>query len=149
MDQKQHPIEQIMETTLENLKQMIDVNTIVGDSMVMADGTMIVPVSKVNLGFVSGGGEYPDKQKSGGKSYPEGLEGKDKLPFAGGAGAGVSINPMAFLVVSGGKVQLLPVEGCTPYDRLAELIPRLVTEVKDMLQYPKGNQMQTMNTTQE
>ena len=56
---------------------------------------------------------------------------------------------MAFLVVSGGKVQLLPVEGCTPYDRLAELIPRLVTEVKDMLQYPKGNQMQTMNTTQE
>ncbi len=143
MDQRQHPIEQIMETTLENLKQMIDVNTIVGDSMVMADGTMIVPVSKVNLGFVSGGGEYPDKSKAGGKSAqpPEAQQdGKDKLPFAGGAGAGVSINPMAFLVVSGGKVQLLPVEGCTPYDRLAELIPHIFADIKDMIQNPKDEQ---------
>ncbi len=141
MDQRQHPIEQIMETTLENLKQMIDVNTIVGDSMVMADGTMIVPVSKVNLGFVSGGGEYPDKTKAGNKGALQELqtEGKDKLPFAGGAGAGVSINPMAFLVVSGGKVQLLPVEGCTPYDRLAELIPHILADIKDMIQNPKDD----------
>ena len=143
MDQRQHPIEQIMETTLENLKQMIDVNTIVGDSMVMADGTMIVPVSKVNLGFVSGGGEYPDKAKAGGKGAqpqePQ-QEGKDTLPFAGGAGAGVSIHPMAFLVVSGGKVQLLPVEGCTPYDRLAELIPHIFADIRDMIQNPKDEQ---------
>ena len=133
MDQNQHPIEQIMETTLENLKEMIDVNTIVGDSMIMADGTMIVPVSRVNMGFLSGGGEYPDK-KVGGRNIPEKSEGQDKLPFAGGAGAGVTIHPMAFLVVGAGKVQLLPVEGCTPYDRLAELIPRLVAEVRDMIQ---------------
>ena len=139
MDQKQHPIEQIMETTLENLKQMIDVNTIVGDSMIMADGSMIVPVSRVNLGFVSGGGEYPDK-KSGGRNNTEMSSGQEKLPFAGGAGAGVSISPMAFLVVASGKVQLLPVEGCTPYDRLAEMIPRLITEVKDMLNNPKESE---------
>ena len=108
MDQRQHPIEQIMETTLENLKQMIDVNTIVGDSMVMADGTMIVPVSKVNLGFVSGGGEYPDKAKAGGKGAqpqePQ-QEGKDK-----------------------------------PYDRLAELIPHIFADIRDMIQNPKDEQ---------
>jgi sporulation protein YtfJ len=129
----EHPIEQIMQTTLENLKDMIDVNTIVGDSMVMADGTMIVPVSKVCLGFISGGGEYPKKE--GGKPSPSdsGSEEK-KLPFAGGAGVGVNINPMAFLVVSKGKVQLLPVEGSTPYDRLAELIPRIFADVKELVQ---------------
>lgn len=136
MDQRQHPIEQIMETTLENLKQMIDVNTIVGDSVVMADGTVIVPVSKVNLGFVSGGGEYPGKKQSAGKQNSAASsesEQETKLPFAGGAGAGVSISPMAFLVASSGKIQLMPVEGSTPYDRLAELIPRIFAEIGDMI----------------
>ena len=126
MEPRQHPIEEIMRTTLENLKEMIDVNTIVGDSMTMADGTMIVPVSRMNLGFISGGGEYPGKEKP-----PK--PGEEKLPFAGGAGAGVSISPMAFLVVHGEKVQLMPVTGGTPYDRLAELIPRLLTEIRELL----------------
>jgi sporulation protein YtfJ len=139
MDQRQHPIEQIMETTLENLKQMIDVNTIVGDSVVMADGTVIVPVSKVNLGFVSGGGEYPGKKQSAGKQNTASADNEQeaKLPFAGGAGAGVSISPMAFLVASSGKIQLMPVEGSTPYDRLAELIPRIFAEIRDMIRNPQ------------
>lgn len=136
MDQRQHPIEQIMETTLENLKQMIDVNTIVGDSMVMADGTMIVPVSKVNLGFVSGGGEYPDKTKAGGKGAqpqePQ-QEGKDKLPFAGGAGAGVSVQPIGFLVTGPDQIRLLPAQPYAPVDRIIELVPQTLCEIKNAL----------------
>ena len=125
MDQQINPIEKIMGTTLENLKQMMDVNTIVGESTVLADGTLIIPVSRVNAGFVAGGGEYPAKEKSC-------KSGEEALPFAGGAGAGISVRPMAFLVAGAGRpVQLLPVDAASPYDRLAELIPRLVLEIRE------------------
>jgi len=125
MDQQANSIEKIMGTTLENLKQMMDVNTIVGDSTVLADGTLIIPVSRVNTGFVAGGGEYPAKGKSSKCD-------EETLPFAGGAGAGISVRPMAFLVAGAGKpVQLLPIDGASPYDRLAELLPRLMLELRE------------------
>ncbi len=126
-----HPIEDIMTTTMTNIKDMIDVDTIIGDSVVMADGTVIIPVSRVSLGFVSGGGEYSCEKKKG--ADPALRQEVPAFPFAGGTGAGVSVNPVAFLVVSNGKVQLLPVESGTYLDRLLELVPGFCNDIKELL----------------
>jgi len=126
-------IQGIMGTTLENLKRMIDVNTVVGTPVMMGDGTTIIPVSKVSLGFLSGGGDFAPgctgKNDRRGEPAPQ----LPELPFAGGAGAGVSVAPIAFLVAGNGKVQLLPVCCTSPYDRLIDMIPGLVSDVKDVI----------------
>ncbi len=82
----------VMRTTMENLKEMVDVNTVVGTPVQTGGGAMVVPVSKVSFGFVSGGGEY-----GAGKQPPQQLPAP--LPFGGGAGAGVTVSPVGFLVV--------------------------------------------------
>lgn len=116
-----HPIESIMKTTMEELKQMVDVNTIVGDAVASPNGSVIVPLSKVSFGFVAGGGEYGESTEDG------------TFSFGGGSGAGVSVNPVAFLVVGQNDVHLLPVENANSLDRVFELIPRLMKDVKDIV----------------
>ena len=128
-----HPIENIMETTMENLKEMIDVNTIVGDAVETSDGTVIIPISRVSFGFVAGGGEYNEEPKQVRKekiSAESAGEEQNPFPFAGGTGAGVTVNPIAFLVVGEDKVKLLPVNFNTTIDRLVELVPQMVEEIK-------------------
>ena len=123
-----HPIENVMSTTMENLKEMIDVSTVVGTPVAAAEGMTIIPVSRVTFGFVSGGGEY------GLKSTPLPLDDNPApLPFAGGAGAGISVTPVAFLLVSPDQVRLLPAISSTPIERLVEIIPQLLRDVKDVL----------------
>lgn len=129
-----HPIENIMQTTMENIRSMVDVNTIVGDTVVMGDGTVIIPISKVSFGFVSGGGEYGPGNGDSGQDRKQGdQQGRSsEFPFAGGAGAGVCISPMAFLVVnSAGDVNLLPVMFNSSYERMLGRIPELIMQVKD------------------
>lgn len=124
-----------MKTTMENIKEMIDVNTIVGDAVETADGNVIIPISKVSFGFVAGGGEYRDggkDQKQQGRGGGEG-EALSSMPFAGGSGAGVSVNPVAFLVVGGGKVKLLPARFRTSTDRVIEMIPQLLEEIQRLI----------------
>jgi len=118
-----------MGTTLENIKDMIDVNTVVGDPVQTLDGTTVIPISRVSFGFVAGGGEYGADEK---KSAPRGPE-QEALPFAGGTGAGVSVYPMGFLVVSDGQVKMLPTNCSTPVDRVLELLPQVLGEIKDVL----------------
>mgnify|MGYP001078220982 CR=1 FL=1 len=118
----QHPIENIMKTTMENIKDMIDVNTIVGDAVETADGSVIIPISRVSFGFVAGGGEY--KGEGNASQHPE-----EKLPFAGGSGAGVTVSPMAFLVVGKNKIKLLPINFNTPLDRIVDMIPRIFEDI--------------------
>ncbi len=126
-----HPIESIMRTTMEQIKQMVDVNTIVGAPIETPNGTVIVPISKVSFGFVAGGGEY-------GKCHDKNMkmDEDNSYPFAGGAGAGVCLHPMAFLVVNNNNVELLPVSYPSTYDRIIELVPRLIN---DLQQYFKKN----------
>ena len=81
----QHPIESLMSTSMESIREMVDVNTVVGDPVKTQDGSTIIPISRVSFGFVAGGGEY-----AGGIAHPQ----TDSLPFAGGAGAGVSLQPV-------------------------------------------------------
>ena len=107
---------------MENLKDMIDVNVVVGDAVETGAGATIIPISRVSFGFVSGGGEY-----SCGRAASE------RLPFAGGTGAGVSIQPMGFLVSGDGGVRLLPAQPYAPTDRIIEMAPQLMNEIRKFL----------------
>ena len=116
-----HPIDNLMRSTLENIKKMIDVNTIVGDAVESKDGSTIIPISKVSFGFVSGGSEFCTNQ-----SPLTGL----KLPFGGGSGAGVSIRPVAFLVLKNENVRLLSCDGDSSYDKFVDSVPQIIELIK-------------------
>ena len=120
-----HPIESIMTTTLENIRDMIDVSTVVGEPIATADGSTVIPISRVSFGFVAGGGEYPCKESPRRES-----ESPRDLPFAGGTGAGVTVQPLAFLVTGSEPPRLLPAHCGQPIDRLIELIPQALAALK-------------------
>ena len=125
--QQQHPIDNMMQTTMESIRGMVDVNTVVGAPVMDQKGTTIIPISKVSFGFVAGGGEYAIEDNKQ-KPVPT-----DVFPFAGGTGAGVSIQPMGFLVSGDGGVRLLPAQPYAPIYRVIELIPQTLSEVKTAL----------------
>ena len=118
-----HPIEGMMNTTLEKIKQMVDVNTVVGDPITSPDGTIIIPVSKVAYGFASGGSDFPSKAQPA-----AGL-------FAGGSGAGITISPIGFLTIRNGSVRMLQIEPyVSPMDRALEKLPELVDKLGALFQ---------------
>ena len=120
------PLEGIMAESLGNLKQMIDVNTIVGDAITTNDGTTIIPVSRVSLGFGAGGSEFGAVPQAGGS--------EQKL-FGGGCGGGVSLNPVAFLVVKNDNIRLLPVsDSMSTVDRIVDLVPDILNKFNDFVQ---------------
>ena len=125
---EKHPIESLMTTTMESLRDMIDVNTIIGEPVSTADGSTVIPISRVSFGFVAGGGEYEcQRSRARADSTPEG-----GLPFAGGSGAGVTVQPLGFLVTNREQVRLLPAQCYQPIDRVIELIPQFVAELKKL-----------------
>lgn len=105
-----------MATTMQKIREMVDVNTIIGEPIQSPDGTIIIPVSKVSFGFASGGSDIPSKQP--------------KDIFGGASGAGVSIQPLAFLVVYQGNVKLLQM---TSSDNTANNMINMVPEVLDRI----------------
>ena len=122
----EHPIGSLMDTTMEKIKEMIDVNTIIGEPITSPDGTLIIPVSKVSYGFAAGGSDLPTK-----------MENKDC--FGGGSGAGVTIQPVAFLTVYQGDVRLVSVdreEGTA--DKLVNMIPDVLKKVKGVFKKDKS-----------
>lgn len=114
-----------MKTAMESLKDMVDVNTVIGDPVETQDGTVIVPVSRVAFGFAAGGSEF---QPMPGVKPAEG-EGANH-PFGGGSGAGVSVQPVGFLVVGKEQIRMLPVDGGQPVNRLIDLAPQLVDKLR-------------------
>ena len=107
-----------MDVTLEKIKSMVDSNTIIGNPINMPDGTLILPVSKVSFGFASGGSDFPSKTS--------------KQLFGGGGGAGVSISPIAFLVVRGNSVRMLQLaDTSNSVDRAIGMMPEMVDKVAD------------------
>lgn len=119
----------VMRTTMENLKEMVDVNTVVGTPVQTGGGAMVVPVSKVSFGFVSGGGEY-----GAGKQPPQQLPAP--LPFSGGAGAGVTVSPVGFLVVGPDGVRMVSAQVDTYLDRIIEGLPALIDQVRRCFDEP-------------
>lgn len=132
----EHPIQGLMKTAMENLKEMVDVNTIVGDPVETPDGnTVILPISKVGFGFVAGGSDYEGRQR---ENKPSSLD--KSLAFGGGSGGGVSITPIAFLVVSGSTIRLVPLESSTHlYDRILDLAPQVVDKIESMVRQAGKN----------
>lgn len=126
---EKHPIESLMSATMENLRDMIDVNTIVGEPISTADGATVIPISRVSFGFVSGGGSGAAKRAPAKAADEAG----DGMPFAGGAGAGVTVQPLGFLVASQDQARLLPAQSYQPVDRIIELIPQALSELKRAL----------------
>ena len=121
--QQQHPIDNMMQTTMESIRGMVDVNTVVGAPVMDQKGTTIIPISKVSFGFVAGGGEYAVED---GKQKPVPT---DIFPFAGGTGAGVSVQPVGFLVVTDKQVKMLPAQTTGAMERIVELLPQLIEEL--------------------
>ncbi|HHT16375.1 MAG TPA: sporulation protein YtfJ [Papillibacter sp.] len=122
-----HPIGDLMETTMQKIREMVDVNTIIGTPIVTADGISLIPVSKVSFGFASGGTDF--KTKSQKESPSQGNS------FGGGSGAGVNIVPVAFLVVKDGNVRLINITppANTTVDRVIELVPEVIDKVRDIV----------------
>lgn len=122
----EHPIGSLMDTTMEKIKEMIDVNTIIGEPITSPDGTLIIPVSKVSYGFAAGGSDLPTKKEN-------------KDCFGGGSGAGVTIQPVAFLTVYQGDVRLVSVdrEDGTA-DKLVNMIPDVLKKVKGVFKKDKS-----------
>lgn len=135
----EHPIEGLMKTAMESIREMVDVNTIVGDAVHTPDGTVIIPISKVGFGFAAGGGsgECGDKEERDVNSG-----------FGGGSGAGVSIRPVGFLVCSEAHgVRFMCVEGHSVYDRLIDLLPQTVEKIQEMLGEGKDDCAEALNST--
>lgn len=130
----QHPIQSLMQTAMENIKQMVDVNTIIGDPIKTPDGQVIIPVSKVGFGFAAGGSEFKTPKMFKDQCQDNDIEKNSqnqKHPFGGGSGGGVSITPVAFIVVNGKEIKLLNMQGTTHlYDRLIDLVDKVATKKK-------------------
>ena len=129
----EHPIEGLMITAMNSIQDMVDVNTIIGDSIETSNNVVIIPISKVSFGFAAGGSEfkgetideYTKKDKEEAIQY--------RLPFGGGSGAGVNINPVAFLVIQENNIKLLPVSHSSAIDRLLDFVPDLLEKANIIL----------------
>lgn len=117
----EHPIERIMASSMTKIKSLIDTDTIVGNPVRTVDGTTIIPISRVTLGFVTGGGEYSDINNN---------KRMETFPFAGGSGGGVSVSPIGFLVDNGSTIKIMNINGDTAYDKLLDIVPELLEALK-------------------
>ena len=126
---EKHPIENILSSTMENLNQMIDVDKVIGHPVLTTGGATVLPVSSIAFGFTSGGGEYDFAQNK-----------RESYPFAGGSGAGVSVKPDGFLVISGEVIRYLPIQKNSCTDKLIDLVPQVVEQVKDLCKKKAGEQ---------
>lgn len=124
----EHPIGELMQTAMASIRDMVDVNTVIGDPVVATSGATIIPISKVSFGYVTAGSDMAMHDVKG-ANLPA-------FPFAGGSGAGVSVQPVGFLVVMGDSVRMLPAQSLTVADRMVELIPGVVEDVRNMFRKP-------------
>lgn len=142
---EEHPIQGLMTTAMENIKGMVEANTIIGDPVKSPDGTIIIPVSKVGFGFAAGGSEFNNSSNS---------DSDATLPFGGGSGGGVSITPIAFLIVSENKLRMVHLDQHTHiYEKMIDFAPQVVDKVqniiKDAGQSPKKDEGQRETKAKE
>ena len=123
-----HPIGDLMETTMQKIREMIDVNTVIGQPITTVDGITLIPISNVSFGFASGGSDFQTKQSANSN-------------FGGGSGAGVKITPMAFIVVKNGCARILNVNppASSTADRIVEMAPDIIDKVAGLVNKDKKN----------
>ena len=122
--ERERPVERIMDNAFTKMRSLIDADVVIGTPVQTADGASIIPVNRVTMGFLTGGGEYSDLSRVETEQYP----------FAGGSGAGLSVSPICFLVSDGKSVKLINVDEKNTLDKILGLIPevagKLVEEAK-------------------
>ena len=124
MNEKKNSITEVMQASMAKIREMVDSNTIVGEPITTPDGVTLIPVSRLSFGFGCGGGDY----------------GKQATHMGAGAGAGVRVEPMAFLVVKDGVTRMLPVAApaITTVDRAIELVPQVLDRVESFIDRKKA-----------
>ncbi len=123
-----HPINNLMETAMQSIKDMVDVNTIIGEAVEAKDGTIIVPISKVSFGFGAGGSDFGQKGISSGDSN-----------FGGGSGGGATIEPVAFMVVGKEQIKLMPVEkNASPVEEIIDSVPTILDKIVNLFKKKKS-----------
>ena len=119
----ENQVNNLLGVSMEKIKEMVDVNTVIGDPIATPDGTTVIPISRVSYGFASGGTDIPSKAQPA-----AGL-------FAGGSGAGITISPIGFLTIRNGSVRMLQIEPYTsPVDRALEKVPEVVDKLGTLFQ---------------
>lgn len=118
-----HPLSDMIATTMEKLQTMVDTNTVVGDPIVTADGTTVIPITKVSYGIAGGGSDFTTKTQKGAN------------PFGGGAGASVTLTPVAFLIIKDGVTRMVPVAvpAVTAMDRIIEKAPEAAEWISSLI----------------
>ena len=131
--EKKNPLGEVLDTSLEKLKKLVDVNTIIGDPINLPDGITIIPVSKVSFGFATGGSELPTSKPS--------------APFGGGSGGGVTIQPLAFLVINNGNVQIMQIQTAdNTADRIVNMVPGVIDKVNGIITEHKSKKAAAADT---
>ena len=127
-----HPLPNMIESTLQKIRDMVDVNSVVGDPITTPEGVTILPICKIRYGFGGGGADFASKQPS-----------KPEYPFGGGTGVGAQITPIAFLVIKGESVRMLPIAApaSTTADRVVEQLPDMVDNLYAMI-HPKSGDVE-------
>lgn len=124
-----HPIQNVLETALAKIRDVIDSETIIGDPITLAEGAVVIPVSKVSFGFASGGSDLPTKTS--------------KELFGGGAGAGVSIKPVAFITFCNGEIKLMRIDENEPAaSALLGKLPETIQKLQETLSKKKKDDVQ-------
>ena len=127
----ENQIDEIISSAIEKIKSISDISTIVGNAIVI-DGVTMLPISKMSVGFVAGGGEYGLKDKDFKKN--------NSYPFSGGSGGGVCVHPVGFLCIAGKDVKFVKVDGKTPYEKIIETIPKLTESIIEGVKRDKNNE---------
>ena len=123
-----NPIGELMQTTMENVKNILKVDTVVGDPIYTPDGITLVPISRISVGFGGGGVEFGAKKEG------------DSRPYGGGNATGVKIEPMGFLVIKEGNIRMINVTppATTTVDRLIDMVPEVIDRVDAFIERQKS-----------
>lgn len=126
-------VSDLMAQTVEKIRQVIDTNTIIGEPIVTADGTTLIPITKMSIGIGTGGADIRPK------------DGSTKDGFGGGSGAGITISPIGFVVISNGEVKILSINGPanSTADRVVEMVPDVVSKISDLFDKKKKSSDET------
>ncbi|MCI8641490.1 MAG: sporulation protein YtfJ [Clostridia bacterium] len=143
----EHPIEGLMTTAMNSIQDMIDVNTIIGEPIEASNNIVIIPISKVSFGFAAGGSEFKGETIDEYKKVEKEEQIQYRLPFGGGSGAGVTINPVSFLVIQSNNVKLIPINHSSSIDKLLDYVPDLIEKTNCIMNKMMNNKKQETEKT--
>ena len=114
----------MLQDSISKIREMVDVNNVIGDSITTPDGVTIIPISKVSVGFAGGGSDFSSKNPT-----------KQEMPFGGGVGGGMNVTPICFLIIKDGNVRMLPVPtpANTTADRIVEMVPDTLDKIVEFI----------------